>query len=534
MPRIRNKRTGEIREISDEELQGFRQQQPRQTGEARQITPDMLTQIILSPDVSKGDKAAAREIFGIQQEARERQEKIIEKEEEKGPMPELVRAVNLLEKEFFGEKGERTIARGKEGLGGRLPGTLALLEAQHAPSEKTEDIRTFQRTLESIGAQLAKAGGDAGNIALVEQLLARQQFGKVTDTPNEAVEAFKAAREKFGLPESEILTNAEKRIGKTDVEEKDLSDRGFLEKLTSLEGTKQFVGEVPGIAAEGVVATGQNIVDLLQGDFESVKKRSGEFEPKVERTQELSEAAQDEIATKIETVAGIKTLKNILGPKLKSVFGEKAPQLTDDILKQGTKNVAKGKEIRTAAIDKADDLGKKVDGNKIYDSVKSWADDAINNATPQEEKAINQLLKKTEGLYKDKLIDPKKAKRIWDTATKGFSASGRAGETVKAGFHRAVRDGVRGTLDDVTGGAFEKGTKIIREGLSDEKLLKGISDSRLRAQIKAALQPTPSPVTEFLKGTGKRTAQLGLGGAGLYALSKMLGLDVPGAIREPQ
>jgi len=53
-----------------------------------------------------------------------------------------------------------------------------------------------------------------------------------------------------------------------------------------------------------------------------------------------------------------------------------------------------------------------------------------------------------------------------------------------------------------------------------------------RSEIKKGLQETPSALAEFLKLTGKGAAKVGLGGAGLFGLSKLLGLRIPGAFSD--
>lgn len=450
-------------------------------------------------------------------------------------------ALDLLEKQFFGLEGERTIAAGREGFGGRIPGHLKKLQAKHAPSEETEDIRAFQRVQEAIGATLAKAGFDAGNIAIVEQLLAREQLGQVVDTPREAVRAFASVRERYGVPMSERLEKAaaaqgiegdiatgesgiERGVAEMATEPKgEFEDRGFIERLIGTEGTMSYLQEAPGIALEGVKATGQNIGDLLSGDLESAIARSEEFRPQVERVEELDEAAREEIATKISTVTGIAALKSYLGPKLAGFFKGKSPELVKQTLEQGTKQVLKGKEIRDVAIKEAQNAGSKVNGTKVFSAIKQWGDDAIANATPAEEKVIKALVKKAQKFYKGKILNPTTAKKRWDTAVQGFKDSGKIGDSVKSGYHRAIRDGVRQQLDDITNGAFEEGTRLIHEGLNADKLLSGISKSLQRKDIIESLGP--SAFSKLIQGTAKTGAQ----GLGLYAVARALGLQFPGA-----
>jgi hypothetical protein len=520
------------------------------TGEVRTgVYPQQLSTI--SPNlVAEYQKAQTPESTLARKEAEVKLQKI-EAGGEEAPKPETERVVGQLEDIYFGKEGEESLAFGKSGLGGRLPGVTKKIERQVSPGEPgsaTERLNTYLRTLESIRPQLAKAAGDSGNIAFQEQLQAGKGLPQPTDTPTEAIEIMQSARQKFGLERSEELDKLKQEItgdmpdlsiqanlpetppelGPTG----EFKNRTYLEKLFSLKGIKQYAKEAPKIAGKGVIATGQNIGDILTGDIESARQRSEQFKPQTERVKELDDAAREEIIAKLETVAGYQMLKGFLAPKLERAFGAKAPELTEDILRKGTEQAAKGKEVRNAAIKEAEGFGKKVSGNKIYSSIRQWADEAIPTSTDSEEKGIKTLLKKAERFYKGKNINPLTAKKRWDTAVTGFKTSGKAGDTIKSGYHMAIRDGIRSELERVAPG-FEKGTAMIHEGLQEDKILSSIARSLERGKIVEGLKPTPSKAGEFAKKTGGKIVGGVATGTGLYALAKVLGLQFSGGAYVP-
>jgi hypothetical protein len=566
-----------------------------------------------------GSNAAAMKAIGVSAPTAAERQAGLSTQKNKNVLDTLFKAY------YPEEVGPQGLALGQTGVGGRIPAMFQQARAGIAPTEFTEFMTSFQRQMEASRPGLAKAAGDAGNIAWVEQIVAGKGVGDTANTPGEAFAIWAHAYGRMGheVPQelidkmkqyiqenpdatpiikstikrlqnedanfalrnqelretgqdkqiienfnqtsdlkidlgsyeknvdiqpvgvaedlekqfSEFMPETEERVTPGGTQGKDLRERGFLEQLFSLEGTKGMVTEAPGLAVEGLKEQGKVFQDLLKGDVEGAKRRAEEFRPKAERSQELFEATQDEIAAKASVATGLSMLKNALAPKLKAMFGTKPPAITEKFLTKALEQAGRGHEIRDKAIKTAQEAGKKVDGNKIYSGIKSWAKSAKSGATDAEVKQINQLLKRAEKFYKGKMLNPTTAKERWDVARQGYTAAGKAGNTVKSGFHTAVRDGVRQQLDKVAPG-FEKGTKMIKEGLNQEKILKGIRDSQLRGQIKEGLQPTVASATQALKKVGgsmvsgaARTAGVGIG---LGALAKIFGVDIPGAIREQQ
>lgn len=124
------------------------------------------------------------------------------------------------------------------------------------------------------------------------------------------------------LDPANVVGNTEIKLADVPkVEEKgqSLKDRSYLEKLLSLEGTQQFFKEVPKTAAVGVGKTGQNVLDLLKGDISSIQQRNQEFQPEIDRSKELFDAAQGEVGAKVEALSGGQLVKG----GIKSLLGLK-------------------------------------------------------------------------------------------------------------------------------------------------------------------------------------------------------------------
>ncbi|HEC65689.1 MAG TPA: hypothetical protein ENI23_10360 [bacterium] len=211
----------------------------------------------------------------------------------------------------------------------------------------------------------------------------------------------------------------------------------------------------------------------------------------------------------------IRAVGKKVGKKIISPFKAKPAKFSKEILEEGLKLAEKGGKTRDVAVKSAQEAGKKVTGSKVFSKISAWAKEAKAGATSSQAKQIDDLVKRSTRFYKGKNLNPVTAKSRWDTATKGFSAAGKAGDTVQAGFHRAVRDGIRAELDKVAPG-FEAGTQAIRKGLEREKVLKAIRTSLERSEVKEGLKETPSKALEALKKLlfpAKLAAGVGIGGA---------------------
>jgi hypothetical protein len=208
----------------------------------------------------------------------------------------------------------------------------------------------------------------------------------------------------------------------------------------------------------------------------------------------------------------------------KSAFAPKEPIITESSLLKGLVQAEKGKAVRETAIKTAETAGKKVDGTKVFSSIKKELTSAKATATPQEAKQIDELIKSANKYWNGKQINPTTAKIRWDKAASAFKDSGKRGDTVKSVYDGAIRDGIRKQLDQITKGGFEKGTSQIAKGLQTEKLLKGIRNTRDRKLIKDAMVAQPSKAADLLKTFVKRTGGVAAGSVSTALAFKILGL----------
>jgi len=103
---------------------------------------------------------------------------------------------------FFNERGP--LAYTQKGDQFRKSGHIENFQAKNQPDYNPE-LKTYLSQLGSMGARLAKMGGDTGNIAIQEQATAlKGLMGGGDMTLTEALQVDAATRKKFGLPERDI------------------------------------------------------------------------------------------------------------------------------------------------------------------------------------------------------------------------------------------------------------------------------------------------------------------------------------------
>lgn len=466
-----------------------------------------------------------------------------------------IATINNLEDLFFGKEGEESLAFGTAGLGGRLPGTLKNIERAVSPGEvgsATERLNTYVRTLESIRPQLAKMAGDAGNIALAEQIQAGKGLPQSTDTPSEAIEIMQATRAKFGLEPSERLERLKEEIKG--------EDKGLSKKPPTLGGVA--VGAVKGVGEFLFGETLNLVKDIRQsvgmdkklGAIDNARKRAEQLtkEGKIEEAQELLDNTILEAQELVEgfsesvdkptwqraagvgleagTVLGLPSLaKGITGGGkvvAKKLF---SPKVALSSLDEGLTIAKQGSAMRQAAIETAQKAGKSVSGDSIFEGVVKWGDDAV-RAFPDEARNTSKLIKSLKTQLKGKTLTPKEVGRIWDLADSGFTQAGKTGSGLQQSFFRIYRDSIRSALDAVAPG-FDEGTSLIRKGLSMEKLLKPVREGLQRKEIRLGLEP---PVLGTVKKYGGRIAGGAATGLGLAAIAKILGIRLSGAAESPE
>lgn len=201
-------------------------------------------------------------------------------------------------------------------------------------------------------------------------------------------------------------------------------------------------------------------------------------------------------------IAAVKSGSSKVVPLFKGVFSAKPAKITQETLKEGLKLADEGSFIRNTVLDTAEKSGKKLPGTKFVSAIEEWATRA-KRANPTKQALIDKYVDAATKTFKGKNIKPSTAKNLWDDASNGFSTAGKSGKTLEASYHRAVRDVLRRELDRIAPG-FEAGTIKIKEGLQLDKFLKGIRNSQDRKIIVDALKTEPSLIEKFIRGVGKQ------------------------------
>lgn len=203
-----------------------------------------------------------------------------------------------------------------------------------------------------------------------------------------------------------------------------------------------------------------------------------------------------------------KTPKIIEG--FKSLAKPTPAKMSVDELLSGVTKTESGKKVRQELIEVAQDAGKKVDGSSVYRQIEKTLKSAKSGLTPSEQKGVDELIKSANKFYNGKKINPLTAKSRWDLASQGFKDSGKTGDTLKSLYHRTTREALRKQLDKVAPG-FEKQTAKIAEGINLDKLLKPIKNAEDRKLIKEARKEIPSLLQRFTKKLGGKTGDITAG-----------------------
>ena len=517
-----------------------------------EVTPEILQKALMM-GAPKDVYTKLEKMYDLQQMGKEEEIPIVEeKAKEKD-----TRLIESLEDLFFGTGEEKPLAFAKPGFAGRLPGTTKLLERAISPGEAgsaTERLNTYMRTLESVRPQLAKMAGDVGNIAFAEQLQAGKGLPQPGDTPTEAIEMMQASRAKFGMEPSAKLEQLKQELTKeaAATSEKTLAGKAigagkkvgrffFGESIDFIKDVKQSVGMDKKIEAfdrankraqelikEGKTDEAEAILDSILEESSALAEG---FSESVDRPAwERGLGVGLEAATAISMPGAIKGASKATMAGSKALFKKAfTPKTVISSLDEGLKVAKSGTNMRNVAIKTAQKNGSKVDGTKIYKGVLKWAKEA-KRAFPKSGAEIDSFTKGLKYKLNGKKLTVNTVKRIWDLTDSGYTQAGKTGTGAAKTFYRSYRSLLRAGLEKAAPG-FDKGTKLIRKGLKQEKLLKPIRTSAQRAIIKKGMK---APIPEFLKKTGGKVVS-GVGtGLGLAALAKILGIRFSGAAESPR
>lgn len=417
-----------------------------------------------------------QKIFGSGTQGQTEEERKQQKKEEKSKI-----VIDQLFDLYYGKPGEESLALTAPGEY-RLPAQLKTLETKFKAGEVNsieERIYKYNRILESKRAQLAKAAGDSGNLALQEQILAGKGLPGPDATPNEAIGLFDSAYKVFAGGKKppkldEELMKAEQGQNATSTQ-----NQTGLPNIPRVSPKKPDRGLIGGTPLADIFFPGienarkkqERNEQLTVGDKVAVLGDIATLAIPIAKVGALGKAG---FAAKSALTGGIRggTLPNIgdLGERAKSaaigtLLGGVVGKLPRIITPARV-----GKGIRERAVEAAQAAGKQIEGNKFVKGIQEWAITA-KQANPGKGNQVTKIVDEATKQYKNKNISPSQAKNIWNEVNSGFTQGGITKTTVESSADRALRDLLRRELD-VAAPGFEKGTKLIREGLNRGQFLK--------------------------------------------------------------
>lgn len=361
------------------------------------------------------------------------------------------RILAQLEDLYYGEAGTKgDLAKG------RLGGITSTLGATLGINAK---LKTYKDLLVSIRPTLAKAAGDAGNLALQEQIMAGKVIPTTFSTPEEAAMKFKSVRARFGLPERD---------------------------LTSVQGPALNQAQLTFPKLIQLLSTAKNIPQMLRKTGEEVVQKGPFAAPSpelrklgggsgVETGNRFINAATDAYKQSITSqgaAAEVATPALILSSLLsggKAVLGKLNP----------AKQIAEGVAAREAGATGASVAGKVIDGKVVTDRVIKELGGETLNKVPQAARAkVKVLLGEFMKDFKGK-IDPRKALERLQATTAGgtFTQSGSISAKAAAGFEAAVNRALKSVFADVAPDVL-KGQAQIAAGETMKKIVNPVNISR--------------------------------------------------------
>lgn len=535
MIRIRNKKTGEVKEIEESQLGSFGlapQVDPTATPEkvtapSTKITVDQLYKMSLDPKIKPATYTKIKQLYDLQQEA-DKKEKLttdeIKLKEDKQRAEELKnRALETVDELLQLDTGAIT----------GLKNPLKSLTGENAKTRAKFDMLMSLLSLENV--KFLKGQGQVSEAE--RDLLKKAAASLNTDMTNEDFynELLKIKGSLSGRP---VDIGKKKSGGLLDtltlgISRRLAQDVGVGAGMNLEPGTQQAFDDALNIAdraekkAMQVTDPKQKAAllkvaqDTRATVSKSAKELSGKFSEDINKGYgERAFGSAVEIAGAAELPAAVSAVRST-GTKLiskapqviesaKSLVKPKPPTMSVDELLSGVTKSEAGKKVRTEAIEKATELGKKVDGTKVYRTIEKQLKSARATATPSETKQIDELIRSANKFWNGKQISPKTAKVRWDNAMSSFKASGIRGDSVKSLYDDSLRNAIRKQLDKVAPG-FEAGTKQIAEGIKIDKLLKPIRNARDRKLIKEALEEQPSLLTKFIKKASGKAGDIATG-----------------------
>lgn len=534
MIRIRNKKTGEVREVEESQLGNFglaptidpKATPSAVTAPSTKITVDQLYKMSLDPKIKPATYNKIKSLYDLQQE------------EAKALKPSSDDVKLQAEKETSVKSKEQTLGVVNDLLSrdtGAITGIKNPLKSLTGENQYTKSLMDQLVSLLSLeNRQKLKGSGaisdyefkvleksaTALNTKLSNQDFENELFkikGVLTGEPVQKAKPDKGILDTFTLGASR-RTAQDIGVG-AGMNLEPGTQKAFDDALNIADRAEKKAMQVTDPKQKAALL--KVAQDTRASVSSSAKELSGKFSEDINQdygSRAFETASQiGGAATIPSTISAVKTgitkAPSVIkaGKELvtKAVKPTPAKMTVDELLSGVSKSEA-GKKLRTEAIDKATEIGKKVDGTKVYKTIETQLKSAKATATPSESKQIDELIRSANKYWNGKNVSPKTAKVRWDNAVSSFKASGQRGDTVKSLYDGAIRDGIRKQLDKVAPG-FEKGTAQIAKGIKMEKLLKPIRNARDKKLIKDALEETPSLLTRFIKKVGGKTGDVAIG-----------------------
>lgn len=355
-----------------------------------------------------------------------------------------------------------------------------------ADQKKADSLGGINNLIANLEKHYQAAGGGEVDVPILSRILGAQKdiggklgFNDSANVYNREKEGF-AATLKSLTGDTGVLTDQDyARLQKLlpGLGSKPQEAKNLLNDLRSQ------VAAIFGGKAEGTTVDPKekNILQILFPETAKLPENTNKILTKQAQIQSsqpsgkgnLGQATKNALATTLGIAPDV--LSTSFGPALEAASNLALAKAVPGILK-GAKSIpgkvfpqGAGKATRDEAIEVASKGGLKVDGSKIYKSVEDWAKDA-KLANPASKNSIDKYVEGAKESFDGKNLDPKDVKNLWDNANKGFSAAGTKGSSLVASYHRAVRDTARNVLDEVAPG-FEEGTQMIRKGLQRKDVI---------------------------------------------------------------
>lgn len=389
------------------------------------------------------------------------------------------RIMSQLEKLYFGGEGSQDdLSKGR--LGGLGSGLMAALG-------ENQPLRTYADARDSARATLARAFGDVGNLSQSEQENAIKLLPTARSTPEEAAAGFQALREKLNLSKGKVPASQKKESGNPLYDAvQSVPGLGFL--LGGAQNVAQDVGTSMRYKQnKGSFAKDEQTASFLESQAQEEKNpqtkklllkqandmRAGVSSKARDIQQGFSEDVKNNpVGRSVSAAAGIVGTSELATSLIQGLLKSGGKKAVESASSPGTlqkilKPTSTGSTIRNEAVKKATEEGSTIEGDKIFEATRKWAE----NVTPNLRGKAQEIAGDTAKAFSNKQVTPDEAFKLWEEARKGFSAAGKTGSSLEAGYNRVLRDVIRQELEQVAPG-FNEGTKLISKGLGRSQFLK--------------------------------------------------------------